>query len=216
MIIPAILKEESIARMNVRTNRLLKKRSGSVLTVENGLPLTHHLQIYVVHGNAGRHDQSHPIGHCLKKFLNNVFNVGKNFIVHLTRLKEMVGNSVLNSVRSILRKLGSTRIRVFILLDRGIGRGIESLKGINRLVSNVVLPVKVWLSIIASSKGMVELKGMTISLPCAGIATWLNTGIWNARFNSLIFDFCKRIKAIFREICGGFLFRLANQEYAGS
>jgi len=206
MIIPAMPNEESIARMNVRTKRLSGKRLESVLTVKNRLLSILHLLLSVVLGNAGLPDQKQKHGRHVKELFDSVFSVARSFIEDLMKLRNLAGSFVLDSVRSILRKPENMKTLVFMVLVRGIRQGRESLKGINRLVSSVVLPERGWLSIIVSLKKMVEPKEMIISLPCAGIATWLNTGIWNAQVNSLNLDFHKRIKATFREICGGFLF----------
>jgi len=206
MTIPAILKEEDIARMSVRTNRLSEKRLGSVNIVENHLLQIRHLPVSVVHGSVGLAGQKQMLGLCPRNFFVNVHSAARSFGENYLRLRIGAVNFVLVNVRLILSDWISKQFRGFIVLEHGIKRERGYLRETITPASSVVLPEKGWLSIIASLKGMVAPKGMIISLPYVGIATWLNTGIWNARFNSLTFDFCKRIKAIFGEIRGGFLF----------
>lgn len=164
-IIPVILKEENIALMSVRTNRLSEKRLGSVNIVENHLLQTRHLPISVVHGSVELAGQRLKHGHTEKNFSDSASSAVKSFGNHLRRLKGAV-NFVLVNVRLILSDWVSKQFRDFMVLEHGIKRGRGYLRETIIPVNNVVLTVRNFMSTILSTKGMVGMKMTRILSRC--------------------------------------------------
>jgi hypothetical protein len=171
LTIHVIPNEESSARMSVRINRLLRKRLEFVLIVGRHLLSIHHLPTFVARWNVARHDPNHLIGHCLKKFFVNAYNVAENFTEGHMKLRNRVVNSVLVNARSILNVLTSILLRGFMVLDHGIKQGRGFLNETKMLVRNVVLLVSDLVFTIRISNVMAGKKVMKISLPSVCLAT---------------------------------------------
>lgn len=165
LTILVILKEENIARMNVRTNRLSEKRLGFVHIAKNPLRLIHQCRVSVVLWNVERHDPKHLIGRCLKNFFANVFNVARSFGKSYQMLKNLVVNIVLVNVKLILRNLRFILQQIFTGLVNGIKQEKGFLNETIMLVRNVDLLAIVFMFTIKNLREMAELKKMKISLP---------------------------------------------------
>lgn len=168
----AMAKEESFVRMNVQISHISKLKNGSALIVERFLKLTHRLLIFVVLGNVELRERRLLIGHHLKRFLNNVFNVEKNFIDRNQKLRGLEENFVLANVKLIPNE-GVEPFQVFMVLEFGFRFAKELLKGITRLASIVGLRAKVFMSTIKNLKEMVGRKLMIIlSLFVQDVTDW--------------------------------------------
>jgi hypothetical protein len=171
MTIPVMERDVSSVRMNVQTNHISKQRSVSAHIVERFLKSFRHRPMFVAQWNVVLQGLRRQIGLLQKNFLNSVSNAERNSRENYPKLRNSVVNFVLPSVKLIHKKLESTKIQVFTVLEHGYRFAKESSFEIITPVKNVDSMESDFMSTIKNLKEMVEPKLTRTSLLFVHIAT---------------------------------------------